>query len=237
MQWLKTDFHTHTSDDPLDDIDYSAEELIDNAAVKGVQVLSISCHTALVFNEYLRKYAEQKGILLIPAFEANFEGTRHVLILNPSPEHLNATTFEEFRAIGKKNALLIAPHPFFPGGTSLKEFLEPNIDLFDAIEYCNFYRKHFNIWNKKAIKISEKYQLPLLGNSDTHVLPYVDSTHTSIHANANIPSIFDAIRSNRTQLCTTPRPVPSILSMIKFAILQELRDRKKIRINNHEVHV
>jgi hypothetical protein len=236
MQWLKADFHTHTSDDPLDDIDYSAEELIDNASKKGIQVLSISCHTALVYDEYLVKYAEQHGVFLIPALEANFEGTRHVLIINPAPEHLTVSSFDEFRAVGKKDALLIAPHPYYPGGTALREYLEPNIDLFDAIEYSNFYRRNLNFWNKKAKKIAEKYELPLVGNSDTHVLPYVDSTHTLIRAERNIPSIFEAIRSNNIRLHTAPRHMVSILKMLQFAFFQELRDRKKARPQPNEVH-
>jgi hypothetical protein len=236
MQWLKADFHTHTSDDPLDDIDYSAEELIHNAARKGIQVLSISCHTALIHDDYLAKYAKRHGIMLIPAFEANFEGTRHVLILNPAKEHLTVSSFEEFRSVGKKDALLIAPHPFYPGGTSLREFLEPNIDLFDAIEYCNFYRNGLNFWNAKSKKIALKYQLPLIGNSDTHVLPYIDSTYTMVQSKPTISSVFTAIRSNNIELHTTPRKISHMLNMIRFAFFQELRDRKKNNLQTKEVH-
>ena len=138
MERLKADFHTHTCDDPLDVILHSAEMLIDAVAAKSFDVLAITCHERFVFNDYLSDYAKERGVVLVPGIEACLDG-RHVLILNPDSPQAEATTFDELRALGKRDAAVIAPHPYYPAGASVLGELERNIDLFDAIEHCCFY--------------------------------------------------------------------------------------------------
>ena len=41
---LKVDLHTHTSDDPVDDVPYSTYELIDRAAQLEYHALAITLH-------------------------------------------------------------------------------------------------------------------------------------------------------------------------------------------------
>ena len=225
---LKADLHSHTSDDPIDEIAHSAEQLIDRVAEKGVHVLAITCHAALVHDEYLLEYARQKGITLIPGMEADIE-QRHVLILNPHPDHLTVSTFDELREIGKQDAVIIAPHPYYPGGSSLMGKLEANIDLFDAIEYCNFYLPFLNIFNWQASRIARRYKLPMVGSSDTHVMPYEDSTFTWIDAEPDLTSILNAIRNGHVQVESRPRPLVHVANMLLYAFGQARRDHIKKR--------
>lgn len=101
MKRLKADLHLHTSDDPCDRIDYSAEILIDTVAENGLDVMAITSHTEVIFNEYLAAYARERGVLLIPAVELNIE-KKNVLLLNPDTEQARATTFADLRRLGKR---------------------------------------------------------------------------------------------------------------------------------------
>jgi predicted metal-dependent phosphoesterase TrpH len=225
MNWLKADFHSHSADDPRDEIAYSAESLIEQAANAGIQILAITCHERLVYDPYLAEYARRRGLLLIPGIESHING-RHLLILNPDPEQASARTFDELRALGPRNAALIAPHPFFPGGCSLMDALVPNIDLFHAIEFSSFYFLGIN-FNRKAVDVARKHRLPLVGNSDTHVLPYCDSTCTWIQAKPEVDDVIAAIREGRVRLETRPRPMSAVADMFRFSLAQAWRDRRK----------
>ena len=197
MPRLKADLHTHTSDDPWDEIDYSAETLIDAAAAKRIDVLAITCHDLCAHSQYLAEYARRRNVLLVPGIELHVEG-RHVIILNPDEEQCAASTFPELRALGPRDGVVVAPHPYYPAGRSLNELLVPNIDLFHAIEYSAFYFLGLN-FNRKAEQLAREKGLPLLGSSDTHVLPYEDSTFTWIDAERSIQSVIEAIRAGRVK--------------------------------------
>ena len=55
---LKIELHSHTDFDPWDQIDYSAYQLIDEAARQGFAALAITCHDALQWSQSLADYAE-----------------------------------------------------------------------------------------------------------------------------------------------------------------------------------
>lgn len=223
MNWLKAELHAHCSDDPRDDIDHSAEMLIDAVAAKHYDVLAITCHGALVYNEYLAEYARRRDVLLLPGIESYLDG-RHVLILNPGPEHLAATTFAELRAAGPGDAAVIAPHPFYPGRVNVREKLFEYRDVFHAVEYCNFYVRGLN-FNRRAEKAARELGLPLIGTSDTHVLPFDDSTFAWIQAEREAASVIRAVRSGAVRLQTRPRPLKHVGNMLRFAARQAWRDR------------
>ncbi|HMK51101.1 MAG TPA: PHP domain-containing protein, partial [Thermodesulfobacteriota bacterium] len=84
---LKTDLHLHTAEDPLDHIRYTSRDLISKAADEGFDVISITNHHKMTFNQDLLSYAHERGILLIPGVEMTIQ-RRHVLVLNPPPHKL-----------------------------------------------------------------------------------------------------------------------------------------------------
>lgn len=219
MERLKADFHTHTSDDPYDPIDHSAETLIIAAAARGVQVLAITCHCALAYDAYLAEFARRRGILLIPGIEMSIEG-KHVVILNPHATHLKAKTFEDLRAAGPQDAAIIAPHPYYPGRASLHGKLAAYIDVFHAIEFSCFYTWGVG-FNGKAKRAAKRFGLPMVGNSDTHVMPYHDTTFTWVEADANVDSVIAAIREGRVEVETRRRPLKAIFSMILYSFRTE----------------
>lgn len=212
---LKADLHIHTNDDPKDYfIKYSWKDLIDHAARLNYDVISITCHDALVYSRKISDYAKKKAVLLVPGCERTIEG-RHVLLYNFSwKELLSIKTFEDLRKIKKSRHLVIAAHPFYPHPVALRKKLACNIDLFDSIEYSQFYTKCIN-FNKKALKFAKKTGLPLVANSDAHSLAQISGTHYSfINSNKNLSSVIKAIKKGLVEYRTHP------LNSLKF--LREL---------------
>ncbi|MFC1728357.1 PHP-associated domain-containing protein [Nanoarchaeota archaeon] len=206
---LKADFHIHTKEDPEENIAYSAKELIDEASKLGFDVLSITNHCDVYFNESLKRYAKKKRILLIPGVEEKIEG-QDVLILNP-PKKYNLKKFEDLKKLGK-TSLVIAPHPFYLFSSVGKNLIKHK-DVFDAVEYCHYYLRFFNL-NKKAERIAKKLKLPMVGTSDAHRLWQFNSTFSYIDAKKNISSIFEAIRKNKVKIKTKPLKLRKFLEVL-----------------------
>lgn len=204
MNRLKADFHTHTSDDPIDPVPFSAEALLDETARRGFQVIAITCHERRVWSPVLAEYARRRGVLLVPGTEALIEG-KHVVLLNPDEEQMKARTFAELRALGRRDAAVLAPHPFYPTSSSLWGGLTRNIDLFDAVEHCSLYFTGINP-NRRAARVARKHGLPLLGTSDTHDFPYQDTTFTWVDVDeVTVAGVIRAVRAGRVELETEPR--------------------------------
>jgi predicted metal-dependent phosphoesterase TrpH len=198
---LKADLHLHTAEDPLDRIRYTAKELITKAAEEGFDVISITNHHQMTFNQDLYSYAQERGILLIPGIELTIQ-KRHVLVLNPPP-HKKCLDFFSLSKLHRPETLIIAPHPYFPGTYSLNGYLLKHRTLFDALEYCHFYSPMIN-FNQRAVEVSQFFGLPLVGNSDAHFLSQLGTTYSLIYAEKNLDAIFAAIRQNKIKVATRP---------------------------------
>lgn len=205
MKPLKVQFHVHTKDDPLDKPKHTAKEMLDFAAAKEYDVVSITHHDGFFFNEEIFAYAEKLGILLVPGIEKTIE-RRHVLIINATPDSEKITTFYDLSRYKKSHpdCLIIAPHPYFPRGFCLQEKLLQNINLFDAIEYSWFFTGKINHFNAKAEKFAKLHRKPLIATSDNHILPYFDQGYTLVHAEKNWSSIREAILANKIEKRATP---------------------------------
>jgi predicted metal-dependent phosphoesterase TrpH len=203
LKKLKIDFHVHTGEDPKDkDIKYSAKQLLDKAAEYHFDAITIANHTSILYTDELRKYAEQRGILLIPGIEVCVEG-KHVLIVNCQQSYRNSLNFKNVRSYAGENALIIAPHPFYPREYCLGETLEENIEVFDAIEYAHLHFRFVN-FNNKAVALAQKYDLPLVGTSDAHTLQQLNTTYSLVEAQKTVPAIINAVKNKRVEIVTQP---------------------------------
>jgi predicted metal-dependent phosphoesterase TrpH len=198
---LKADLHLHTAEDPLDRIRYTAKELISKASDEGFDVISITNHHQMTFNQDLLSYAQERGILLIPGIEMTIQ-RRHVLVLNPPP-HKMCSDFYSLSKLCRPETLVIAPHPYFPGTYSLNGYLLKHLNLFDALEYCHFYSPMIN-FNQRAVEVSRFFGFPLVGNSDAHFLSQLGTTYSLIYAEKNLEAVFAAIRQNKVKVATRP---------------------------------
>lgn len=205
---LKADFHIHTKGDPSDKlIRHSVFDIIDRAKENNFDVLAITHHRRVYFSEEAREYAESKGILLIPAVELEIH-SMHVIMLNP-PSH-DVSGIKDFSDIIKfknaSNALIIAPHPFFPGANCLNSNFFKNRELFDAVEINGVYTSWLN-YNKSLKSTLKDDEIPIVGSSDTHFLSQFGLTYSLVEAEKNIDSILEAIRKNKVEVISRPLTV------------------------------
>ncbi|MGZ3536836.1 MAG: PHP domain-containing protein, partial [Thermodesulfobacteriota bacterium] len=171
------------------------------AADEGFDVISITNHHKMTFNQDLFSYAHERGVLLIPGVELTIK-RRHVLVLNPPPFKA-CSDFPSLSRLRRPETLIIAPHPYFPGSYSLNGYLLKFLHLFDALEYCHFYSPRIN-FNQRAVEVSRSFGFPLVGNSDAHFLSQLGTTYSFVYAEKNLEAIFEAIRQNRIKVATRP---------------------------------
>ena len=111
---LKVELHTHTADDPRDDIPHSAEQLIDRTSDLGYDAIAITLHDKQLDVGPLVEYASRRGLLLMPGVEKDIRG-KHVLLLNFSIRAETVESFEDLAELKKEEpaGLVIAPIPSF----------------------------------------------------------------------------------------------------------------------------
>jgi predicted metal-dependent phosphoesterase TrpH len=221
---IKVDLHMHSGEDPADGLRYPATALIDRAVELGYDAIAITLHGRVIGDERVFEYAQQKGLLLIRAVEWNINGGDVLLYNVTQPEAEKLVTFDDLRAYRRErpeDLLVIAPHPFYPRGHSLRDQLEPNIDLFDAIEYAQIHLPWFDKFNQQAVRVARKHNKPIVANSDSHNLWMFGRHYTLADAAPTLSSIFHAIRAGLVQPISPPVTVRDCLRMFVFDPLLE----------------
>lgn len=210
---LKANLHFHSNEDihHSKSITYNLFEGVDQAAALGFKVLASTCHQRVVCTPKHITYAKSKGILLIPGIEKDIYDTDknkgHVVILNCTSEIETLTTFEELVDYKVKHPeiFILAAHPYYFGGFSLKKNLEKYINLFDGIELSWFYSKHFD-FNKKAHKMATLYNKPYIATSDTHYFDFMNKNYTIAETNTlDTQEFFLALKNHQYSNVTSPR--------------------------------
>lgn len=204
MPRLKVELHSHTADDPIDLIPYTAEDLIDHAASLGYQAIAITLHHKQFDVEPLRRYAADRGIVLLPGVERTIE-RRHVLLINFSAATQNVNSFTDLEALRRREkGLVVAPHPFYPKSKGLGSVADRHASLIDAVEVHGFHPVGIDIFNNRARRWAARFGKPLVGNGDVHRLSQLGSTYSIVDADPEPDSICEAIRAGRVDVHSTP---------------------------------
>ena len=200
---LKVELHSHTSDDPVDRIPYSAFQLIDQAATLGYDALAITLHERRLDPRHLAPYAAERGIVLIPGIERTIEG-KHVLLLNFSAAAEDVCTFADLaRLRSRERGLVVAPHPYFPTGSCLGALLDRHADLFDAVEWNAMFTRAIN-FNARAARWAAAHGKPMVGNGDVHRLWQLGTSYSLVDAAADATAICEAVRAGRVDVSAVP---------------------------------
>ena len=202
---LKVELHTHTADDPADPIPHTTCELIDRAAALGYDALAVTLHDHELNLDPWQAYAEARGIVLIHGIERTIQG-RHVLLLNfPRGAAERVTTFEDLARLKRSaSGLVVAPHPFFPGTTSLWSRLEQHADLFDAVERNAMFTNGLD-FNRAAERWARRHGKPMVGNGDVHRLAQLGTTYSLVDETRRYPdAICGAIAAGRVYVISQP---------------------------------
>src|SRR5262245_55522571 len=172
---LKVELHTHTADDPIDRIPHTTTDLIDHAAALGYGALAITLHERQLDLRPFDGYAAERGIVLIRGIERTIEG-RHVVLLNVSRATEDVDTFRDLaRLKSRERGLVVAPHPFFPALSCLRDDLERHANLFDAVERNAMFTRSVD-FNARAEAWAARHGKPMVGNGDVHRLVQLGTT-------------------------------------------------------------
>ena len=239
--WIKTDLHIHTLDDPCDALDYSAHQLLERAKALGFGVLAITLHNAVFDRAEVFADAENMGILLIPAAEMRLEGADVILLNVTAEEVAPLKTFDDLRRLRAQRGdslYTIVPHPFYIFGGSIGRRIVPEIDCFDAIEQCHFHKGWFDP-NKPAQRIASRFNKPLIATSDAHQLHGFGSHYTSIPRppELTIEAVIAALRSGPVRLTSPPCSIADIVSAFYFIyVVHPMRLRRRDRSGSACAH-
>lgn len=211
---LKVEFHSHTSDDPVDRIPHTTTELIDRAANLGYDALAVTLHDAQLDLTPWRAHAAARGLILIPGIERTVEG-RHVLLLNFSARAAQVRSFDDVAALRRdERGLVIAPHPFFPTSSCLgRALMDRHADLFDAVEHNAMFTRAVD-FNRAAARWARAHGKPMVGNGDVHRLRQLGTTWSLVDAAPNADAICDATRAGRVRVETRPLSWAAVVSII-----------------------
>jgi predicted metal-dependent phosphoesterase TrpH len=227
----KCDFHIHTEEliKNKNKLKFTHKELAKEIIKHKYNAIAITDHNTTKHINTMKKYLKNK-CNVINGIEMTINKNNHVIALNLNKECIKILnknklkiknkeyyTWNTLKQIKKQNAFIIAVHPYYPKITnSLKENLEKNINLFDAIEFSHFYTKTIN-FNKKAIKIAKKYDLPLIGNTDMHRLNQLNKTYTLVNSKTNkTKDIINAIKNKKIKIKTKPLNIFNIIRNFLF---------------------
>lgn len=225
LAWVKADLHLHTAEDPLDEIDYTALELLEQAALLGFRVLAVTLHDKVFDDERVFVRARELGILLIPAAELRIQGADTVL-LNVTPEEAaGIKTFDDLRRlrVARGDSLFVfAPHPFYRFGGSIGARIETCLDCFDAIEFCHFHVPIFDP-NAAAVRLARRTGKPLLATSDAHRQRFFGENYSLFGLppgeTPTVGNVFQAIRSHRIHRVNPTGGLPRLLALLLFLFI------------------
>ncbi len=222
---IKVDLHMHAGEDPKDGLRYPATALIDKAVALRYAAIAVTLHGQVLEDERVFDYARSKGLLLLRAVEWSIAG-RDVLLYNVTQRDAESIrTFDDLRAFRRErgdNLLVVAPHPCYPKGHSLRGEFERNIDVFDAVEYSQIHFAWLNP-SERARRIAVKHGKPVIANSDAHNLWMFGRHYTLVDAEPTMPAIFRAIREGRVQWHS---PHVTIWDCLRMFIFDPLLERE-----------
>jgi len=225
---LKTELHTHTSDDPHDYIPHSAADLVRHASALGYGALAITLHDRQLDVTALRSYAEDRGVTLIPGIERTIHG-KHVLLLNFPREADRVTSFDDLRRLKRDSSgLVIAPHPFFPAPTCLGRLMDRYADVFDAVEWNGMFTRRIN-FNLRAARWARRHGRPMVGNGDVHRLEQLGTTYSLVDAEPEAGAICQAIAAGRVRFVATPHSLVTATRLMADLVASTLLPRTDFR--------
>jgi hypothetical protein len=223
---IKVDLHMHTGEDPHDGLRYPATALIDRAVELGFAAIAVTLHGKVLDDPRVFAYARERGLLLIPACESRIQKV-DVLLYNVTQREVDGiksfAALREFKRARGEDVLVIAPHPYYPVGHSLRRHLEAEIDLFDAVEQAQLHLPGLN-YNKRALAVAARHGKPVVANSDAHNLWMFGRHYTLVEAAPTMPAIFAAIRAGRVQWHS---PTVSVWDLVRMFVIEPVFVRRR----------
>ena len=204
MPSYRVELHSHCQGDPVDSyLEHTLFQHIDRAKEVGLDAIAVTWHRKICTVPDAFAYARERGILLIPGMEAEVD-RRHLVVLNLAEGDLpSEPTWNQIRALRlrKPEALVLAPHPFYPHPCCLGKAIEDHADCIDAVEWCilhvDWLPKRVNP-NLRAAHWAHQHGKTLVACSDAHTLCAIGKNASVVEADELTPeALFAGIRAGR----------------------------------------
>ncbi len=218
MPAYRVELHSHCQGDPVDRyLTHSIFEHIDQAKAVGLDAIAVTWHRKIFEHPEAAAYARERGVLLIPGMEAEVN-RRHLVVLNLAEGDLPAEpTWNQVRALRlrKPDALVLAPHPFYPHPSCLGRSMTDHADCIDAVEWCFIHvgwlpgRVNPNLL---AARWAARHGKTLVACSDAHSLRAIGRNASTVEADElSVEAIFAGIRAGRVTFERTSLPVAPLV--------------------------
>ncbi len=204
MPLYRVELHSHCQGDPVDSyLSHTLFQHIDQAKAVGLDAIAVTWHRKICAVPEAFAYARERNILLIPGMEAEVD-RRHVVILNVAEGDLPGDpTWSQIRSLRarKPEALVLAPHPFYPHPSCLGKTMTDHADCIDAVEWCMLHVQ----WlpgrvnpNLRAARWAHQHGKALVACSDAHTLQAIGRNASVVEADELTPeALFAGIRAGR----------------------------------------
>jgi len=208
---IKVELHAHTSDDPGDRVPHHTPALLEHAARFGYGALAITLHNRWFDPAPLAERAAALGIVLMSGIEKTIDG-KHLLLINVPRAADDLRSFDDVRALKARvpEALVVAPHPFYPISSALGARLDSLVDVVDAVEINAMYTRALD-YNRRARAWAARHGKALVGNTDLHRLDQIGTTWSEVDAPADADAICAAIRAGHVVVRSEPISWPRAL--------------------------
>ncbi len=174
---FKADLHIHTyySKDSI----IRPKELIKKAKKIGLRAIAITDHDTIEGSlKILREYNDEE-LLIIPGIEITTK-SGHLLAYNLTEKIGKVESLEELiEYIHQQGSIAVPAHPF----DYFRKFknIDKYIHLVDAIEAANASNIRINKDMKRALELSEKYDIGYTAGSDAHIIDAIGNAYVYSH--------------------------------------------------------
>jgi predicted metal-dependent phosphoesterase TrpH len=215
---FRVELHSHCQGDPIDRyLSHSVFEHIDQAKKVGLDAIAVTFHRQIFHNPEAVDYARKQGVLLIPGMEAEVD-RRHLVVLNLQPGDLvDQPTWNQVRAmrLRRPDALVLAPHPFYPHPSCLGQTMNAHADCIDAVEWCfihvGWIPQRVNP-NQRAARWAQKHGKTLVACSDAHSLSAIGRNFSTVEADElTCEALFAGIRAGRVTFNRNSLPLAPLV--------------------------
>lgn len=202
---IKLELHAHTDQDPADRIPHTTTQLIDHAASLGYGALAVTLHDRYFDPAPYAAYAKERGVVLLPGVERTLN-RRHLLLINFPKECVDVRSYADVAALKRQsNGLVVAPHPFYPLASAIGPMLDRERAVIDAVEVNAMFIRGLD-FNRRAVAWAERNKVPLVGNTDLHMLEQMGTTYSLVDAEPDPDAICEAIRQGRVEVRSEALP-------------------------------
>jgi predicted metal-dependent phosphoesterase TrpH len=116
----------------------------------------------------------------------------------------------------------VAPHPFYPIASSLRDRMDRHAELFDAVECNAMFTASLN-FNRKGESWARAHGRPMVGNGDIHRLGQLDTAFSLVDAAAHPDAICAAIRAGRVEVVARPLSWAAAVTIMGQLVIGDIR--------------